>query len=552
MRKGFLEMVGCRRGKIIAGGMLTLVAVTFADMALEAAQPAAIGGPVVMRRLTQQEYRNSVRDIFGPSIALTARFEPDTRADHLVAIGAGEATVTASAFENYDQMAKGIAAQVMDAERREQFVPCAPADPAAADEKCARQFIGSIGRLLFRRALTETELSTYLKANVEATGLVKDFYSGLRISLAGLLSAPQFLYRQEPTEVDRSGVTRLTGYGMASRLSFLLWNSVPDNQLLDAAEKGDLGNVRGLTRQVDRMLASRRLEEGVRAFFDDMLMFDTFDALDKDAELYPNYTRVAANDAREQTMRTIVDHLLVRDGDYRDLFTTNRTFLTPLLGSIYGVPVETQSGLLNEWTTYEMPADRPAAGILTHASFLMLHSHPGRTSPTLRGKALREIFLCQRVPDPPANVDFSLLDESGSGLRTARERLDAHSANPVCMGCHRITDPIGLALEKYDTASAYRETENGAAIDTTGRLDGMSYSDAGGLGAAIRNNAQLPGCFVRRVYSYAVGRAATKEEQTWLNAEVSGKFSSDKYRVRGLLREIALSPQFFRVAADKH
>ena len=552
---GLWDMLNGNHGKRLLGAAFIGLAAVFLTPAIKAQTAVAdtaqvVGGPVVMRRLTQHEYRNIIRDVFGPSIALTGRFEPDTRADELIAVGAGEATITASAFENYDRMAKGIAAQVLDDDHRDQYISCKPVDKRAADQKCARQFIESFGRFLFRRPLKENELAAYLKANADATALVHDFYAGLRVSLAGLLSAPQFLYRQEQTEPDNSGARRLTGYGMASRLSFLLWNSVPDNQLLNAAAKGELKDPQILTRQIDRMLASPRLEEGVRAFFEDMLAFDNFDSLDKDSELYPAFSRDVANDAREQTLRTIVDHLLSRNGDYRDLFTTGKTFLTPRLGTIYGVAVETPNGLVNEWTPYNIPAGRPQAGILTQASFLMLYSHPGRSSPTLRGKALREKILCQRVPDPPANVNFSLLEARGNEYRTARQRLDAHTSNPACAGCHKIMDPIGLALENFDTISGYRAAENGAPINASGRLDGITYTDAAGLGAAVHDNPQAPTCFVRRLYAYAVGRQATQGEGKWLDGELREQFSSDGYRVRGLLRRIALSPQFYRVTAE--
>src|SRR5690606_3992061 len=183
-----------------------------------------------------------------------------------------------------------------------------------------------------------------------------------------------------------------------------------------AAESGEIQTPKGRARIVASMLASRRLETGVRAFFDDMFGFDDFNSLAKDTATYPKFTGQMAADAREETLRTVVDHLITKKGDYRDLFTTRTTFISPGIAQLYGLA--TPPG----WHAYEFPADAQRAGILTQISFLAVHSHPGRSSPTLRGKALREILLCQPVPPPPPNVDFSAVEDPTSPFRTARAR----------------------------------------------------------------------------------------------------------------------------------
>jgi len=247
-------------------------------------------------------------------------------------------------------------------------------------------------------------------------------------------------------------------------------------------------------------------------------------------------------DAREQTLRTIVDHLLVRRGDYRDLFTTRHTFLSPALAVLYGVPVS--SG----WTPYDVPADSPRVGLLTQVSFLALHAHPGRSSPTLRGKALRELLLCQRVPHPPPNVDFSKVENPDPSLHTMRERLTAHRSNPVCAGCHRIVDPIGLGLENFDGVGEFRNTEGGESIDASGTLDGRNFKDAVGLGQALHDDPALTSCLVSRMYSYGVGGAPANGEQTQaLLKYFDARFADDGYRVPDLMRTIALSEAFSEV-----
>jgi hypothetical protein len=362
-----------------------------------------------------------------------------------------------------------------------------------------------------------------------------------------MLESPRFLFREEIAEPDpdHAGELRLNAYAKASRLSFFLWNTAPDDELLAAAEKGDLDDERGRARQVDRLLASPRLKAGVRAFFADMLNFDTMSTLAKDPEVYPKFTPTLANEAQEQTLRTITDLLVTRNGDYRDLFTTRRTFLSPLLASIYRVPIQTRKG----WEAFEFPESDPRAGIVTELSFLALHSHPGRSSSTLRGKAVREILLCQPVPAPPANVNFTIVqDTKNANLRTARDRLTAHRTEPTCAGCHRIIDPIGLSLENFDGLGAWRQQENGAAIDASGQLDATAFSGAQGLGKTLHDSPAATACMVNRLYGYAAGHAPEKGEADWMTWLRDG-FAADGYRVPALMRRIATSDAFYKISA---
>lgn len=503
--------------------------------------------PAGARRLRPDQYRRIIADVFGPSIKVTGRFEPDVREAGLFAIGAGRVGVTATGLEQYDAMARGIAAQVVDERHRDTLIPCKPKSATGADDACAAQFFARVGPLLYRRPLAARELQLVVAlANASAQSL-GNFHDGLATSLAGMLLSPQFLFRQEVAEPDPAGAGRyrLDAYSKASQLSFFLWNTGPDQKLLAAAASGRLNTSSGLAREVDRMLGSPRLEAGVRAFFADMLQFDLFDALAKDATIFPKWTARVAQDAQEQTLRTIVERLLAEQGDYRDLFTTRRTFLTPLLGSLYRVPVA-QDGA---WQPYEFPAGDPRAGIQAQASFVALHSHPGLSSPTLRGKALREVLLCAPVPPPPGNVDFTVAqDTHNPNYKTMRERLTAHRTNPTCAGCHKLMDPAGLALENFDSDAGFRERENGQLLDTSGELDGMRFSDAAGLGQALHDNPATSSCLVRRVYTYATGRAAGRQDQPWLRT-LDRRFADDGYRLPALLRSIATSDSLYSVAA---
>jgi len=510
---------------------------------------ASSGGPIVIRRVTQEQYQTIIADIFGADIKIGGRFEPDLRKAGLLAVGAGEVSVTPSGFEQYDSMARGTAAQVVDTQHRDMLLGCKPASTKAPDEACAKQFFTSVGRLLYRRPLTDDELKTELAIADATSKKLGDFYKGVAMGLTAMLESPQFLFRREVAEADPDhvGQQRLNAYSKAARISFFLWNTTPDDELLTAAEKGELNTDKGLAKQVDRLMASPRLVAGTRAFFNDMMDFDAFADLSKDTVIYPKFTNAVLVDAQEQTLRTITDLLLVQKGDYRDLFTTRKTFMTPLLGTIYRVPVETKEG----WEVHQFAADDPRAGLLTQISFLELHSTPGRSSATIRGKALRTVLLCQKVPDPPGNVNFNLVqDTKNPNFKTARQRLDAHRTAPTCAGCHKLIDPIGLGLEQFDSLGEYRPAENGAEIDASGDLDGVKFTDAASLGKVLHDNPATPSCLVSRLYTYAAGRQAEKGEVEWMKF-LNADFAANGYRLPDLMRTIVTSDAFYRISSSE-
>ncbi|HLG89338.1 MAG TPA: DUF1592 domain-containing protein [Alphaproteobacteria bacterium] len=512
-------------------------------------EPPSAGGPPEVRRLTEAQYRNIIADLFGSDIAVAGRFDPLNRTAGLLEVGASSAAITPSAYEQYDALARSIAGQVVDSRHRDILVPCKPIAGAATDDSCARNFLGSVGRLLYRRPLMQSELDGAIALAHKAGETVGDFYGGLAYGLAAMLEAPSFLYIRDSAapDPDHPGALKLDAYSKAARLSFLLWNTTPDDALLTAAEKGELDTRAGLARQVDRMLASPRLKTGIRAFFADMLGFDAFDTLAKDQLIYPAFTQPVGAAAQEQTLRTITALLLDQKADYRDLFTTRKTFMNGLLGGIYRVAVAAP-GI---WQPYEFPASDPHVGIATEISFVALHSHPGRSSATLRGKAVREVLLCQKVPDPPANVNFAIVqDTNNPKFRTARERLTAHRTEATCAGCHKLIDPIGLGLEHFDGAGQYRSQENGADIDTSGVLDGRPFADAPGLGRALHDDPQATTCLVQRLYAYATGRPATKGEKSWMEY-LDQRFAAHGYHLPDLLRRIATSDAFYAVAPEE-
>ena len=373
------------------------------------------GSQVSFVRLTPEEYRRTIRDVFGPTIRMVDnKVEPGFRDEGLLALGTRKLTVGSAELERDEELAQDIANQVVEGKRRSTLVHCVPKSETAADDACAKSFISRVGLYLFRRPLTQEELTRYVGTQSEAATKLKSFNAGLSAAVAQMLVDPEFLFRIERTSGSEGNAPRLDAYSRASRLSFFLWDAPPDGQLLEAARTGKILTPSGLNEQVERLLSSSRLEDGLRAFFVDMLGFDGFQTLTVDTNLYPRFTKNVQEDAQEQTLRTIVDQLLDKNQAYGDLFTTKETWLTPSLAALYGVPLprSQELGGAVPWVPYTFAENDPHVGILSQVSFLSLNSHPGRSSPTLRGKAVREKLLCQKVPPPPGNVDFSIVQDT--------------------------------------------------------------------------------------------------------------------------------------------
>lgn len=493
------------------------------------------------RRLTESQYRHVVADTFGPDIKINARFEPERREEGLQAIGNAQLSITTSGLEQYLSVARSIADQVVEGKARDALIGC-----ARVDVGCATAFIKQRGRQLFRRPLTADEISTYAGVFDAAVKQDGDTDKALRLSLVGMLMSPEFLFRIEKAESDPADAKtyRLDGYSAASRISFLLWDAGPDAELLQAAGSGELGTEAGLQKQVQRMIASPRLADGVRAFFTDMLFFEAFDTLTKDATTYPQFSQAVADSAREETMRFLVDHLVTRGGDYRDIFTARDTVINRTLAAVYNVPYASDQ----PWASYRFPEAAERSGILTQITFLSLFSHPGGSSPTIRGVKLHEIFLCIHTPDPPPDVDFSKVQAMATG--TVRTRLIDHMTNPGCSSCHRVSDPAGLTLERFDGLGQYRVAENGVPIDVSADIGGAKFSGAQGLGQYMHDQPLTSSCVVRKVNAYGVGKAAAPGDMAYLNAQTEA-FARGGYRMVDLYRNILSDPRFFRVDAPK-
>ena len=518
-----------------------LVTLAFTPNAQPSEPASGIPIKVAVRRITESQYRHTIADVFGPEIKINARFEPEKREQGLLAVGNAELSLTSSGFEQYFALATSISDQVLAEKQKTASVTCKPSDPTQADDACVRQFIERYGPRLFRRPLTESETLARLKTASSGTKQSGDFYVGLKLALTSLLMAPDFLFRVETAEPDpdNRGQYRLDAYTKAARVSFLFWDSAPDQELLAAARSGAIHTNAGLKQQLIRLTSSPRYEDGVRAFFMDMLQLDGLPNLVKDPAIYPKFNQSVADSAKEQTLKTVTDLLVRRRQDYRDLFTSNDTFINRSLAAVYRVPYASSG----DWAPYTFSPSSERSGILTQVGFLSLFSHPGTSSPTRRGIKVYEIFMCEPTPDPPADVDFSRVQDSTKG--TLRGRLLDHMNNKGCESCHRRSDPPGLALEHFDGLGQLRTMENGARIDVSADLYGKALEGAQCLGKFLHDDRRVPACLVRNVYAYGVGRKTERQDADYL-AEQTKAFSSSGYRLPDLMVQIASSPEFFK------
>ena len=274
-----------------------------------------------------------------------------------------------------------------------------------------------------------------------------------------------------------------------------------------------------------------------------MLNLHDLDDLTKDPTIFTHMSPEVGSSAREETLLGLLDNVLTEDGDYRDVFTTTKTFLDRKMASIYSVRAPAREGFAP--TVLDDAGGR--RGLLGQTSFLALNSHPVSTSATLRGQFVREVLLCQYIPPPPSDVDTSIPEPSATA-RTLRERVAVHLEDAFCASCHQLTDPIGLGLEQFDGLGHFRVREEGAEIDPSGELDGESFSDAWELSDRIANHPALTGCFTRTFMAYASGHSVTDGEEEAVDYLNEG-FQYMDHSVQFLIRDLVMSSAF-RLAGE--
>ena len=385
--------------------------------------------------------------------------------------------------------------------RRRIFVsrPAAIAD----EERAAKQILSALLRRAYRRPVTDADLAGPL-ALYRTARAEDDFDAGIEMAVAAVLVSPHFLFR---VESDPAGVTPRTPYRvsdleLASRLSFFLWSSIPDDELLDDAEKGRLHEPAVLERQVRRMLADPRSQSLVNNFAAQWLHLRNLDSITPDMRLFPDFDDNLRQAFRQET-ELFFESVLREDRSVLDLLRANYTFVNERLAKHYGIPHVYGS----RFRRITLDEDSERGGLLRHGSILTVTSYATRTSPVVRGKWLLDNLI--GVPPPPPLPDVpALKDNTVDGNLTVRKRLAEHRSNVVCAGCHNLMDPMGLSLEKFDAVGRRRTTESGVAIDASGGFpDGSRFSDVQGLEAALLRRPELfVGTVAEKLLTYASGR----------------------------------------------
>jgi len=506
------------------------------------AGPLFQAAPSALRKLTVRQYQNTVRDLFGADAVLPSELEPDTSISGFHAIGAAKATVSPSAVEKFESAAYVLAEKALDATHQKAFVGCTPA--GTTDTACTTDFVRRFGRRAFRRPLSAEEVTRFVGVAEHAQATLKDFHQGLQYAVAGLLQSPSFLFRAElGTAGSSATATRpYDGFEMASRLSYLLWNTTPDEALLDAAASGQLGTVEGLRTQAERLLADDRVKVALDDFHTERLALDELAILEKDKAVYGGMDDGLRAAMLTDVLDTIEEFTFGAAPDFRSLFTTRVAFVETKLAAIYGLPTVASA------TRVELPLSANRTGLLGKVAFLAANAHTNTTSPTKRGKYVRERLLCLSIPAPPPEV-ATVLPEPDPSAPTMRDRLKVHSQNVSCAGCHKLMDPIGLSLEHFDAVGRYRADDQGHALDVKSELDGKPFEGAMALSSLLHDDPRTSECTARQLYRYAVAHVETDGEEPAVEALLE-EFERSGYRFTTLLRALVVSDGF-RFAAGE-
>lgn len=489
-----------------------------------------------IQRLTRAQFTNAIADLFGQAVVVPTALEPDVEEHGFFSIGASVSSLSSRGVEQYQDAAFSVAEQaVASAEVRDRIVAC-----AGRDDACAREALTDLARRAWRRPPTGDEVEILVGIHTQAAELLGGFDAGLTYGIATILQMPSFLYRTDLGEEDpgRQGGRRYTAWEMAGRLSFFLANTLPDDELLDAAERGELLTEGGLGAQVDRLLSLAGARQAVASFFAELYTLHELDHLTKDPNIFRHASPEVGPAARQETLRTIVDLVFERDEDLGELLTSRRTFIDRRLAAIYDVPAPAREG----FAATELPADGERRGLLGQVGILAQFAHPVASSATLRGKFVRQVLLCGEIPPPPADVNTAL-PQAKDDARTLKERVQIHLTQPQCAGCHQQMDPIGLGFERFDGLGRYRLLDNEATIDPTGELDGTPFDDAAHLAEVIREHPDFVPCFVQSLTRYAVGEQLRTEQKGELD-RLTLAFEAEGRRVLPLMKAIAVSPLF--------
>jgi hypothetical protein len=496
-----------------------------------------VPGPAPLRRLSVREYRNTVRDLLGVDVPAGVDFAID-RDTAGFSVGSPVATSTDASrlLEAADQLSTAVAGRLPG------LLPC-PTVPAdnAGQSACAQQFIQKFGRRAFRRPLSADEVAD-LKAVYDAhrgAEINQGFPQAIQAVVAAMLVSPNFLYRNELGSATplREGqgsnvVLRFNGHEMASRLSYALWGSMPDDQLFAQADANKLGSAADIEGQVRRMLGDPKAAQTMEDFHLQWLEVDSLAKAPKEAS-FKDFTPQLVQAMLAETVGFTRDLMSAGgSGKLAELLTGNVAVGDPALAKLYGAAAG------------GMPDSKQRAGILTQASFLATHATSQDSNPVRRGAVVLKRLLCDEVPPPP-NEDIPPPEPPKPGV-TTRERFTKHDES-MCATCHKLTDPIGFSFEHYDAIGAFRQTDQGKPVDATGSLElegqQLRFNDVIELAPALAGSKKVQACVARQWLRYLVRRPETPGDEASL--KLAGEaFEKSGFDLRELLVALAKTRAF--------
>ena len=497
-------------------------------------------GPAPMRRLTNEEYRFAVEDLFGVDFDPTVNFPPDTEA-YGFDNNAEFSLVSRSRAEQYFEAAEAVSAFVFS--RGSTMRDRLGIDCNINEHECVGETVFELASLIFRRPITPEEHTDLMVLFDLAFSETEDALSALEDVFQALLLSSHFLYRPE---MDHQGEAvgqelRVTGYEMASRLSFFLWSSVPDRALLESAANGELDDAHAIDEIASQMLEDPRAHRAIQRFYPQWLRLSDHDDDQKDLSVYPDWNEELSAAAKQETLRLLTHLTFESNGSIEALLTTDKTVVNHALGSFYGLDVPDDG----QWHLKTLNEGR-RPGILTRVAFLSHHAKANQSSPILRGVTVREQVLCQPLAPPPQDVDDTPppLDPNA----TTRERFAQHTNNDNCASCHTLIDPIGFGFENFDGIGQHRFEENGLPVDTTMDLIGTPalngvYHDAAEFSVEAGSDEHVQRCVAQQWNRFALGRSPFPSDQCGVDeilADVQGSGST----LRALFMAIISSHAF--------
>jgi len=432
-----------------------------------------------------------------------------------------------------------------DTPSHEHVFTCRPARDSE-ERACATKTIARLARLAYRRPVTDSDLSGLLRFYDESRK--KDgFEAGVEMALRAMLASPKFIFRAErdPEGIAPGRAYAVSDLELASRLSFFLWSSIPDDELLSVAESGQLREPKTLAKQIQRMLEDTKADALVENFAGQWLHIRNLRSATPDKNDFPNFDHTLRL-AFEKELELFVGSVIREKRSVLDLLTADYTFVNERLALHYGIP-----NVFGSHFRRVSGIDDTRRGLLGKGGILLVTSHADRTSPVVRGKWILENLLGTPPPPPPPNVP-PLSETTGAKPLTMRERMEQHRANPVCASCHKLMDPIGLALENFDAVGAWRTEDNGEHVDTAGQLaDGTKIDGVIGLREAL---LKRPDVFVttvtEKLLTYALGRGVEPEDMPVVRAIVR-QAQPDGYRFVSLIEGVVNSTPFQMRIAEK-